>query len=269
MSQTILGALDPDAAAPILSRRDAIRRGAGASGATLAGLAMGSVPVALAAFARDLHATRVAPNLVAVLNFALALEQLELAFYTGGLAVPGLLAGIDRTVFDQIARHEAAHVQFLTQTITALGGTPATPPTYDFTGGGGTVPGPFTTVFSDVAVFRALAQALEDTGVRAYKGQAPALRSNPDLLTAALRIHSVEARHAARVRLLRGDTPTVHGVTIPGTDAVYAGEELLTQAGIGLTQPNATAAQRAFDEPLGREQVAAIANLFIGTPKLG
>jgi rubrerythrin len=50
----------------------------------------------------------------------------------------------------------------------------------------------------------ALAQAFEDTGVRAYKGQAANLMSKPDLLTAALQIHSVEARHASEVRRLRG-----------------------------------------------------------------
>jgi hypothetical protein len=38
----------------------------------------------------------------------------------------------------------------------------------------------------------------------AYKGQATNLISTPDLLTAALQIHSVEARHASEVRRLRG-----------------------------------------------------------------
>jgi hypothetical protein len=51
------------------------------------------------------------------------------------------------------------------------------------------------------AQFLALAQAFEDTGVRAYKGQAANLIST-DLLTAALQIH-VEARHASEVRRLR------------------------------------------------------------------
>jgi rubrerythrin len=58
--------------------------------------------------------------------------------------------------------------------------------------------------FTDYQQFLALAQAFEDTGVRAYKGQAANLMSKPDLLTAALQIHSVEARHASEVRRLRG-----------------------------------------------------------------
>jgi hypothetical protein len=42
-----------------------------------------------------------------------------------------------------------------------------------------------------ITQFLALSQAFEDTGVRAYK--ATNLISTPDLLTAALQIHSVEA----------------------------------------------------------------------------
>ena len=54
-----------------------------------------------------------------------------------------------------------------------------------------------------------LSVAFEDTGVRAYKGQAIAeaartFLKSPALLTKALTIHSVEARHAARVRQLLG-----------------------------------------------------------------
>jgi len=50
----------------------------------------------------------------------------------------------------------------------------------------------------------AVAQTLEDTGVAAYKGQAPRLTGGGELLTTALRIHSVEARHAAELRRIRG-----------------------------------------------------------------
>jgi hypothetical protein len=71
-------------------------------------------------------------------------------------------------------------------------------PTFDFTVGGAFDP------FNNYTQFLALSQAFEDTGVRAYKGQATNLISTPDLLTAALQIHSVEARHASEVRRLRG-----------------------------------------------------------------
>jgi hypothetical protein len=52
-----------------------------------------------------------------------------------------------------------------------------------------------------------VSQTLEETGVAAYKGQAPHLTGGGALLTTALRIHSVEARHAAEVRRVRGVKP--------------------------------------------------------------
>ena len=79
----------------------------------------------------------------------------------------------------------------------AAGGTPVAEPTFDFSGGKGSGNGPFANAFNDYSLFLAVAQTLEDTGVRAYKGQAGNLISSDDVLTAALRIHSVEARHAA------------------------------------------------------------------------
>lgn len=45
-----------------------------------------------------------------------------------------------------------------------------------------------------------MSKTFEDLGVAAYKGQAGNLIGNDAILTAALQIHSVEARHAARVR---------------------------------------------------------------------
>ena len=123
----------------------------------------------------------------------------------------------------------------------------------------------------------AVAQAFEDTGVRAYKGQAGNLISNNDVLTAALQIHSVEARHAAYVRYLRqkrGATANKPWITgkeaggIPGVDPVYAGEENTTQAMVQITGINgmsvsANAASEAFDEPLTQAQVTAIVDPFI------
>jgi hypothetical protein len=52
--------------------------------------------------------------------------------------------------------------------------------------------------------FAMVSQTLEDTGVAAYKGQAPRLTGGGQLLTTALSIHSVEARHSAEVRRVRG-----------------------------------------------------------------
>ncbi len=136
-----------------------------------------------------------------VLNYALTLEHLEAAFYRDGLAeigAEGITAlGFQQSVFDsltEIGEHEATHVTTLTDVITQLGGEPVEEATYDFG-------------YTDAESFLMVAQALEDTGVGAYNGAAQYLIDNDDLLTAALTIHGVEARHASYLNLLNGDVP--------------------------------------------------------------
>ena len=113
--------------------------------------------------------------------------------------------------------------------------------------------------FNDYATFQALSQGFEDTGVRAYKGQAPALMADNTILTTALRIHSVEARHASEVRRLRGQKGWITGnqTDVAALQDVYAGEEAANGSA------SSAAAAEAFDEPLTKDQVLAIAGLFI------
>jgi hypothetical protein len=61
-------------------------------------------------------------------------------------------------------------------------------------------------VFTNERTFLKLAMTLEDTGVSAYNGAAPQIRSS-EVLAAAGSIMQVEARHAALIRLRRGETP--------------------------------------------------------------
>jgi hypothetical protein len=153
----------------------------------------------------------------------------------------------------------------------ALGSAQGDTPVFDFTAGGA-----FTNAFSDYPTFLTLSQAFEDTGVRAYKGQAGNLQNADDVLTAALQIHSVEARHAAEVRRLRGKRtntmikPWVENEDSDGApEAVYAGESNTTHAGIDLVAIDSLnalsmeAKTRAFDEPLSRSQVLAIVKPFV------
>jgi rubrerythrin len=205
-----------------------------------------------------------------VLNFALKLEYLESAYYNQGVA-SGVIPSADLSIFQQIKKHENSHVSFLQTTITALGGTPITSPTFDFTAGG--LFNPFY-VYAD---FLALSQAFEDTGVRAYKGQAGNLISNNDVLTAALQIHSVEARHASEVRRLRNKngmdtsakgwiTGNSRGTLPAATQGIYNGEENTMQGGVDVTTvtPVGTVAvQEAFDEPLTDTMVLSIVQPFI------
>ncbi len=234
-------------------------------------IALASVPFGLASIALNSNSTYAAdisptPSTpIGALQLALTLEYLEKEFYIMGLE-SGVIptGGRDEKVFMQISDHETDHVTFL---INGLGGVGSpnfvAKPTFDFTVGGAFSP------FTDYPTFLALAQAFEDTGVRAYKGQAGNLISTPDLLTAALQIHSVEARHASEVRRLRGlkgwISGNLRGAGMPAaTQAVYDGEEVTIQAGYNTaTLFGAVAGSESFDEPLTTAQAVAIANIFI------
>ncbi len=270
---TVLSTLEPDIAARIVSRRGAITAGAKASGLVMAGLRLGSVPAALAALSTEAYGQGRLPAVVnGVLNFALVLEYLEAEFYNRGVAAPNLIPAGDRVIFQTIQSHENAHVAYLRN---ALGSSARPKPTFDFSAGNGSGTGPFADVFTNYATFKAVAQAFEDTGVRAYKGQATTLRPYKAILEAALSMHSVEARHASEVRRLRGNfsdlEPNQGWITntttdIPGTAAVYAGEANTTQLGINVTTVTPVAAKEiteAFDEPLTMAEVLAIVDPFI------
>ena len=128
---------------------------------------------------------------IAILNFALTLEFLEAEFYTRAER-SGALRGRTREFARIVGAHERAHVVFLQN---ALGRRAVKKPRFNFRG----------TTQNQVA-FQRTAQVLEDTGVKAYKGQAPRIQSDA-ILVAAAKIHSVEARHAAWIRHIRGVSP--------------------------------------------------------------
>jgi hypothetical protein len=229
-----------------------------------------------------------------VLLFAYLLENLEAEFYKqvvstfGTIGVP---SGASQAALTTIRDHEVAHVNFLRTVLTSLS---VTLPTYtaasfDFSGGRGSGTGPFMQAATNYGVMLAVAQAFEDTGVRAYKGQAPRLINNNEVLQAALQIHSVEARHAAHIRHMRRAlnqliptgvvlqpwiTQQQSGIETGNAGAnaavqmVYNGENITTQAGasiinIGGQTISANEASEAFDEPLTKAEVTAIVTPFI------
>jgi hypothetical protein len=147
-----------------------------------------------------------------ILNFALKLEYLELYFYQQRTSLQGRISAVNYLALGKLAADEANHVTFLRSVISSLGGTPITDPTpvqFDFSGGRGGTSGPFADYRTNPTTYLALAQMLEDLGVRAYKGAAPqaAVMANKTVLTAALSIHGVEARHAAHIRSMRRGGP--------------------------------------------------------------
>ncbi|KGO94047.1 ferritin-like domain-containing protein [Flavobacterium subsaxonicum] len=253
------------------SRRDSFNQ-FGKVGATAA---MAAIPFSMLFTQKANAATTTFLNTAAdtplsALQLALTLEYLEDEFYQMALDANGLLTGTDRDVIAQISQHESDHVTLLAG---ALGANAPAKPTFDFTGAksvnGG---GPFDP-FGDLDTFFALAQAFEDTGVRAYKGQAGNLISDKALLTTALQIHSVEARHASQIRRMRGQKGWIVGSDRGGLPAaaqpVYDGEENFTQAGFNTSAVSATpsipagAGSESFDEPITGDQAVTIASLFI------
>lgn len=127
-----------------------------------------------------------------VLAFALTLEQLESAFYKAALARGGL-SGQAQTLAKTFGAHENEHVTAIGQLLTQLGAKPAAPPKTKFG-------------ITDQASFLKLAVTLEDTGVAAYNGAAPLLKT-VDLVAALGSIVNVEARHSAALRTVAGQDP--------------------------------------------------------------
>lgn len=245
-------------------------------------VAIASLPFALNALFKKAYGQTPTAPVLATLTLALKLEYFEAAFYRTGLASSLTIPANERSaILAPIAAHEAAHVKFLQ---TVLGSNAVAQPadtSYDFTAKGN-----FSTVFSNYETFLAVAQVLEDTGVRAYKGQAGVLLGSQTYLTAALNIHSVEARHASAIRYLRrashnatttkpwislGAGGVANDTGISAVDGNYAGEDNKVQAKVDITTLagakagttiSATAAVEAFDEPLTTDQVLALVAPF-------
>ncbi len=210
---------------------------AGALGSAFAGA--GPVSTVAGAVAQEFE------NDIEILNYALTLEHLEYSFYRDGLAEIGK-DEIDETagegVFElltEIEGHERAHVEALTQTITDLGGEPVEEGNYDFG-------------YEDATGFLEVATALENTGVAAYAGAAPSIEDDA-ILSAALGIHSVEARHAAFLNGLNSSSPFPEPVDLPLTM-----EEVLEIAGGFIVSEDSSATPATGSTEAGEAVVVEI-----------
>jgi len=243
-------------------------------------ISFAAMPLALGSLFNKAYGQSAPAAVNDVLNFALTLEYLEFHFYNHALlAAPGLVpSGAPEGAITTIRDHEKAHVGLLEGALGNAARSPLEYDNFDFTAGG-----TFGAVYSDYATFLKVAAAFEDTGVRAYKGQAPVLKGNT-VLTTALQIHSVEARHAAHIRQMlaangatglkpwislgAGDVSNDTGIA--AVDPVYARENTTLQADIEIMGINGTAVTKAaaaesFDEFLTKAEVVTIANLFLKT----
>ena len=161
-----------------------------------------------------------------ILNYAYALEQLEAAFYIQVVKTP--YTGISNTELSymtSIRDHEILHREFFKA---ALGSAAIKSLTPDFS----------KIDFTSRTAVLTQAAAFEDTGVQAYDGVGYLIQ-NPDYLTLAGKIVSVEGRHAALIRNL----------LTPGS---FAGDDVVdTSNGLNKT--------------LTIPQVLAIANQYLTT----
>lgn len=282
---------DPEILARLGSRRDALTR----LGSLTGKAAVATAPLVLGSALRQAYG-RGAQTIADSLTLALTLELLENNFYSRALglvtntpAVSASFVPVElRAGLATVQQHEQQHVAFLTRVLRASGADVPANLKFDFTGSkNGTQPAPFADVFSNFDTFLRVAQLLEDTGVRAYKGQLATVQSDRVFLAAAARIHSVEARHAAHIRTLRRSrgaavkpwiSPADQIITTTGlTDAVYAGEEntvqrvaaqtipfnLLPIDAAGIGQSSLQKVQAAFDEPMTAATASQLAALFI------
>jgi hypothetical protein len=131
-----------------------------------------------------------------IVNYALTLEYLESEFYSK-VAAAGLFKGATLTTLKLFGSEEADHVTALHALALKLGGPAAPKPKGKFP-------------VKSAASVATLAATVENLGASAYLGQAPLIQS-PEVLAAALSIHSIEARHAATLNLLTKKDPTPNG----------------------------------------------------------
>lgn len=215
-------------------------------------------------------------NIITALNRLLKIERVCNNFFKTATDQQKLIPAHLKNNFIKIAVDDFQHVNVLKYLIDSLSGTVDPDPSgYDFTGGSGQGSGPFPFVFNDFREFLSVGQILKDTSVRAYAGILPTLLPKIDTIYNGANMHTVEARHAAFIRLVRVDfgvspwvTGNQSGIDNPASIPPYSGQENTIQSGIEIININgfdidADAASEAFDEPFLPEVSMQIFNKFI------
>ncbi|MEA2443790.1 MAG: hypothetical protein QOJ12_1082 [Thermoleophilales bacterium] len=133
---------------------------------------------------------------VGIAKYALTLEYLEADFYSQA-AASGMLKGQALELGKKFGDQEQQHVDALEAMLKKLGQSlPAKPK------------GKFP-LDSQQSILE-LAATVENLGASAYLGQADKIK-DPEVLAAALSIHTVEARHASALNQVLGKTATPDG----------------------------------------------------------
>ena len=170
---------------------------------------------------------------VGILNYAFALEQLEAGFYETVIASAAFTAmnGELREVFTDLRNHEVAHREFFRAVIPAssrIGTLAFNTTTLN------------TTINGGVASVLKAAETFEDLGVAAYNGAGKYLTAGNLLL--AGKIVSVEARHAAAIRDIRGAAP----YNIGNANTRFAGDDVVNTNGLDVVLEPTTVRSRVI-----------------------
>jgi rubrerythrin len=170
------------------TRLDFLRKAGLAGGAVIGGGALltALTPAAASAAGKGRPPASFGKGDVGILNYALTLEYLEAAFYNEATKNKVAKGAQESAFLKRVTADENAHVAFLKK---ALGAKATKAPKVDFGDATGK------------SRWLATAMVLENTGVKAYGGQALNI-ADRTYLAAALSIWAVEARHASVAGLL-------------------------------------------------------------------
>ena len=260
--------------------------------ALLAQLGRAAAAALPAALVSQLAAATPLDTTLDVVSQLLLLTRLQKDLYTRGLAASGLIPAGVRTDFQRIQTQLGQHEAFFVLNFQNAGASVPAAPVFDFSGRRGVAANPvlFSNVLTGYDEFLALAQQLEDLGVRLFQSQAFAITTDGQLTKAILRIYAVKAQHSAHVRGLRRGRGAAAKNWPSDTDAPIvrpaAAAALVTAATVGEgnaahflvagtsvpfysflvardnTAIHDTALPEAFDEPISAAVAQAAINLF-------
>ena len=252
----------------VTGRRNFVRN----AGLAAAGLAAAALLVPGKAEAAGIPSSIPGTGDIQVLNYALALEDLEANLYaqailrlTGGGTNPqaapavgtivGLnLTGIDVTYIQKFAPVEVAHRDFLKTALGSAAITTVKPAKYNF--------GIQTMTRQQVLD---LVLEAEATGVQAYLGAIPSLSTKSQYAQIAAAIQGTEARHTSVLTIVRNILSSQGAVTDPiAPVAPLKGDNGTTPTATGYdnAHPNAGTPE-GRDLPMAPDQVLARVSGFI------
>jgi hypothetical protein len=266
INETVLETADE---AEVVSRRDAITAAAGQSSKLIAALGIGAVPFALAALARSASA-QTTTDLKDALQFCLLIAQLQSDLHLRAASPINFIPSADLSAMAGMRVQDSGQVQAIGALINSVNDTPANQPVFDWTAKGA-FPG-FSFASGQYATYQIIVQGLEDLGARAMKGQVARMTANTSAMSEMATYASVQGRHSAEIRRIRGKKAWVTTNSRDDLPAIfqpaYDGEEATTHNGfdssaLAAANGGANPVSEAFDEPLTKAQAMVVIQPFL------